>query len=223
MSRPLAHGLLRFVASVLIVTGTMMLADAALTLAWQEPITYLIAKHEQARLKDELRGLDALARRDERLITDKQGLRRFAALAALQRKRSESGHAIGRITLPRPHRSFVLVQGTDTASLRKGPGHYPQTPFPAERGTVAIAGHRTTYLAPFRTVNRLKHGDRITITMPYGRLVYSVEKTRIVSPDAIWVIKRRSYDRLVLSACHPKYSAAKRIVVFARFLGARDR
>jgi sortase A len=223
MATSLTRGSLRFFASVLIVTGSMMLADAAITLAWQEPVTWVIAKREQARLGDELSRLERLARRDERLITDERGLRRFAALAALQKKRTRRGHAIGRIRLSKPRRSFVLVQGTDTASLRKGPGHYPQTPFPAQRGTVAIAGHRTTYLAPFRTVNRLRRGDRITLTMPYGRFVYSVERTRIVTPRAIWVIRRRSYDRLVLSACHPKYSASKRIVVFARFLGARER
>lgn len=223
MASSLAHGSLRFAASVLIVTGVLLLADAALTLAWQEPITHLFAKRQQSLLEDELRRLEALASQDERLVADERGLRRLAALAALQRKRTRRGHAIGRIRLPRPNRSFVVVEGTDTASLRKGPAHYGWTPFPGQRGTVAIAGHRTTYGAPFGTINRLRRRDRITLAMPYGRFVYSVERTRIVNPNSLWVAHRRRHDRLVLSACHPRYSASKRLVVFARFLGAVER
>ena len=111
---------------------------------------------------------------------------------------------------------FVVVQGTDSASLRKGPGHYPSTTFPGLPGTVAIAGHRTTYLAPFRDVDELKHSDRILLTMPYGRFTYAVQRTQIVKPTALWVTRDVGYQRLVLSACHPLYSAAERIIVFAR-------
>jgi sortase A len=59
--------------------------------------------------------------------------------------------------------------------------------------------------------------------MPYGTFVYAVEQRRIVLPTATWVTHRVSYDRLILSACHPLYSAAKRIVVFARLVTARPR
>ena len=97
-----------------------------------------------------------------------------------------------------------------------GPGHYPETPLPGARGTVAIAGHRTTYGAPFRRVDRLERGDPIELRMPYGRFTYRVERTRVVAPTATWVTRRVAYDRLVLTACHPLYSAAGRIVVFAR-------
>ena len=68
----------------------------------------------------------------------------------------------------------MFVEGTGTSDLRKGPGHYPATPLPGERGTVGIAGHRTTYGAPFRHIDRGQaRGDRITLTMPYGRFVYA--------------------------------------------------
>jgi sortase A len=90
-------------------------------------------------------------------------------------------------------------------------------------GTVGIAGHRTTYGAPFRHVDRLRRGDKVEVDMPYGRFTYEVQRTRIVPPTAIWVTDRVSYDRLVLSACHPLYSAAKRIVVFARLVDAEPR
>ncbi len=104
-----------------------------------------------------------------------------------------------------------------------GPGHYPGTPLPGTHGTVAIAGHRTTYGAPFRRLDQLGRGDRIELRMPYGTFVYSVERRRIVAPTAVWVTRSTSYDRLILSACHPLYSAAKRIVVFARLVDTRPK
>jgi sortase A len=119
--------------------------------------------------------------------------------------------------------SSIVVAGTDTASLRRGPGHYPGTPLPGARGTVAIAGHRTTYGAPFRKLDQLDRGDAIEVRMPYGRFYYEVERRRIVAPTATWVTQRVGYDRLVLSACHPLYSAAERIVVFARLVDTRPR
>jgi sortase A len=131
-----------------------------------------------------------------------------------------SGHALGRIRLPTLHRSYVVVQGTDSASLRKGPGHYPDTALPGEPGTVAIAGHRTTYLAPFRSIDQLHPGDPIVLQMPYGSFTYRVQDTRIVEPTALWVTRDVGYQRLVLSACHPLYSASHRIVVFAKLAAA---
>jgi sortase A len=128
------------------------------------------------------------------------------------------GDAIGKIEMPTLDRDYFVVEGTDSDSLRKGPGHYPHTPLPGRRGTVAVAGHRTTFGAPFRTIDKLDPGDPIVMLMPYGRFAYRVERTRIVDPSAVWVTRRVRYDRLVLTACHPLYGAAQRIVVFARFL-----
>jgi sortase A len=109
-----------------------------------------------------------------------------------------------------------MVQGVGTSALRKGPGHYSDTPLPGQPGTVAVAGHRTTYLAPFRAIDRLRRGQPLVLEMPYGRFVYRVEKKRIVPPTATEVKRRVGYDQLVLTACHPLYSAAQRIVVFGR-------
>jgi sortase A len=116
----------------------------------------------------------------------------------------------------------VIVQGTDSASLRKGPGHYPDTALPGEPGTVAIAGHRTTYLAPFRTINDLHPGDPVVLQMPYGRFTYRVQESRVVLPTALWVTRDVGYPRLVLSACEPLYSASHRIVVFAKLTAPID-
>ena len=216
--------MLRFVASVLITSGILMLADAGLTLAWQEPVSAFFAAREQSRLGHELdvdaRGVVANEKLQVAAIRNLR--RRLARLGELERHRARKGQAIGRIKLPTLGRKYVVVQGTDLDTLRKGPGHYPATRFPGERGTVAIAGHRTTYLAPFRTIDDLKKGDHIVLAMPYGTFTYAVERTQVVSPDATWITRRvRGEDRLVLSACHPLYSASHRIVAFARLIAER--
>ena len=118
--------------------------------------------------------------------------------------------------MPKIGASFDIVQGTDAASLEKGPGHYPETSLPGLGQTVAIAGHRTTYLAPFRHIDALKPGDQIDVKMPYANFTYTVQYHKIVLPTALWVINNVGYDRLVLSACNPLYSAAQRIIVFAK-------
>src|SRR5205814_4986069 len=110
-----------------------------------------------------------------------------------------------------------------TSDLQKGPGHYPQTAFPGLGRTVAIAGHRTTYLAPFRHIDDLRRGDEIVLQMPYATFTYRVQTHKIVDPSALWVIRNRGYERLVLSACHPLFSAAQRLVVFSRLVGVAPR
>lgn len=216
---------LRGISTVLIAAGLLMLVDAALTVAWQEPVTALLAKLRQNQLSKDLdklnaQGPTAVERRAlAHLHTDRQ---RIAFLARALRRRLHPGDAAGRIRIRKIHASYVVVKGTDPASLRKGPGIYEHTPFPGAPGTTGIAGHRTTYLAPFRHIDRLKTGDDIEIDMPYATFHYRVQYRRIVSPNSIWIIRRVGYDRLVLSACHPLYSAAQRIVVFARLASVQQ-
>lgn len=217
---------LRAFSTVLIVAGVLLLADAGITLAWQEPVSALLARIQQDKLAGELEEIEAapptpVQRRALAALPNHR--RRVAFLAREARSRAQEGDPIGRIEIPPIGADFVVVQGTDSATLRKGPGHYPDTTFPGLRGTVAIAGHRTTYGAPFRSVDELDRGDRIVLRMPYGRFTYDVQRTRIVPPSAVWVTRDVGYDRLVLSACHPLYSAAERIVVFARLVSAAPR
>jgi sortase A len=217
---------LRALSTILIIAGVLMLSDAALTLAWQEPVSGAYAWIVQDRLGGDLRKLE-LARPGAAELAALRALesehRRVAFLARVLRRTAHRGDAVGRIRIPKIQANFVVVDGTDTTSLRKGPGIYDEVPFPGAPGTTAIAGHRTTYLAPFRRIDRLARGDEITLEMPYARLTYEVEKERIVAPTELSVIKRVGFDRLVLSACHPLYSAAKRIVVFARLVGVQAR
>jgi sortase A len=213
--------LLRPLSAVLLVIGALLLADAVTTLLWQEPVSALYSRLQQGKLDDKLATLEGTEPTavDRRVLSRLGTLdRRLAYQARALNRRTEDGQPLGRIRIPSIGVSSVVVEGTGTADLRLGPGHYPGTPLPGSRGTVGVAGHRTTYGAPFRKLDKLGKGDRIEMRMPYGTFVYRVEQRRIVAPTAIWVTRRTSYDRLILSACHPLYSAAQRIVVFARLI-----
>ena len=185
---------LRFVASVMMVSGVLLIADAAITLLWQEPVSAYVANQHQQELRT------AFVDPPQRVI----------------RRQPLKGDSIARIEIPSIGVDEYVVEGTDLESLRKGPGHYPETPLPGERGTSAIAGHRTTYGAPFRHIDELDPGDRIIIDMPDGRFRYRVEESKIVDDQDLSVLEPVGYRRLMLSACHPLYSAAQRIIVYAR-------
>jgi sortase A len=211
--------LIRDVSSVLILSGVLLVADAGATLVWQEPVTAAIAMVLRSDVnKSHLSYRTApLSTTDTRALAGIQSLSaRIAYLARRERDQVKTGDAIGQIQIPRIGHTYNIIQGTDTRSLEAGPGHYPSTAFPGMGQTVAVAGHRTTYLAPFRFLNQLSPGDRIFMTMPYGKFTYVVQYQRIVNPTQTSVIDDVGYDRLVLSACNPLYSAAQRIIVFAR-------
>lgn len=123
------------------------------------------------------------------------------------------GDAIGRIEIPRIGLRAVMVEGVGVDDLKNGPGHYPDTPMPGQKGNAAIAGHRTTYGAPFASVDELAPGDQIIVTTVQGRFTYAVTDTQIVSPDRIDVLDDKGDNRITLTSCHPKYSASQRIIV----------
>jgi sortase A len=211
--------LIRDISSVLIISGALLLIDAGATLLWQEPVTALIAVIERSQVNKQFLSYSnhSLSRLDQHVLIGLPSSRsKIAFLARKEQREVGTGDAIGTIQIPAIGVNDTIIQGTDTASLQRGPGHYPETAFPGLGQTVAIAGHRTTYLAPFRNINTLVHGDKIMLNMPYGRFTYVVQYDKIVLPTDIAVINNKGYERLVLSACNPLYSAAQRIIVFAR-------
>jgi len=232
--RSLRRWLRRFASDVLVLAGILMFLDVGLTVVWQEPLSSIYASKSQDALSDRLERVERLeaerearARvRDERLREQRSLVRteRVARQRAERRKRqravalnrAETGDPLGRVEAEAIDVDFAFSQGTGDEQLREGPAHYQETSLPGQGGTVGIAGHRTTYSAPFREVDELEKGDEITVSMPYGRFTYAVESTRIVPPDALEVLQDAGGERLVLTACHPLYSAAQRIVVFAR-------
>ena len=121
---------------------------------------------------------------------------------------------MARIETPAIGLDWIVVVGVGVDELKKGPGHYPDTPLPGEAGNVGIAGHRTTYGAPFLDIDELAAGDEIILTNTGGgRFVYRVTEQFIVSPSEYEVLAPTDEPILTLTSCHPRYSASKRIIV----------
>jgi sortase A len=226
------------IASIALITaGLLVVVDVGITLAYQEPLSSIYSSIKQSEKASQLKTLEAefLSPGEEREIRqaseqakhgqDPEALHQdFARLAERLVGESKPGDALGRIEAPDMNGlNLVFVQGTDESSLELGPGHYPETAMPGQGKTVAIAGHRTTYLAPFRHIDSMQPGDKITLKMPYGTFVYAVQKTAIVDPSDVGVIHETGYERLVLSACNPLYSASQRFIVFARLVRSEPR
>jgi sortase A len=211
---------MRVLSILLIVAGVLALADAGVTLVWQEPFSAIYAKLRQDHLSGALTKVERAAPTaiEERQLVDLSDVRRrIALLAGGLQGRAKDGSPVGRIRIPRIGASFVVVKGTDTSDLESGPGIYPETVFPGMAGTTAIAGHRTTYLAPFRHVDQLRSGSVIHLDMPYAHFTYTVLAKRVVAPtDVSAAVGNVGYSRLVLSACTPLFSAAKRLLIYAR-------
>jgi sortase A len=211
---------LRVLAVALILTGSLALVDAGITLVWQEPISALYAKLRQDHLSGALGKVERTAptapeRRTLASLAEQSA--RIAFLAAELQRHAGRGSPVGRIVIPRIGASFVVVKGTDTEALESGPGIFPETNFPGIAGTTAIAGHRTTFLAPFRRIDALRPGNDILLRMPYASFTYTVIGQRVVAPTNVEAaVGSVGYSRLVLSACTPLFSAEKRLLVYAR-------
>jgi len=213
------HRFAHILSIVLITAGLVVLSDAGATLLWQEPMSAAYgalkqaqAEEDLAKLKDEFPTAADLAQ----LEGVEGSAARASILAGLFSQRIHQGQGIGRMHIDRMNLDIVLVQGTDTASLQKGPGHYEKTAFPGQGSTIGVAGHRTTYLAPFRHINDLEAGDQIRLEMPYGVFTYTVLRHEIVDPSDVQIVKPVGFEELVMTACHPVYSAAQRYAVFSR-------
>jgi sortase A len=198
----------------------LLLAEVAVTLLWQEPLSALSARGEQNELSERLRAAEsaALAAPTGSAGT---GTGRAARMARRYRRTAAAGDPLGRIEIPKLGKEYVFVSGVSAGELKKGPGHYAGTALPGERGTVGIAGHRTTYLAPFRHIDELRRGDEIVVRMPYGRFRYAVEGAVVVSPRTTAPLRRVRHSRLALTTCTPPFSAAKRLIVTARLRASR--
>jgi sortase A len=198
------------------VAGVALITDGLLTIFWQEPLTALRQSHDQAALRGELTQLQQTMRATPGAPDEPPATRMRRQARALSTARAD-GKALGSVSIPRIGLKTVFVESTTHDSLKKGPGHYRGTVLPGMSGTVGLAGHRTTYGAPFRRVDELVKGSRIVVRMPYGTFTYKVTGTRITTPDdASSLVSHAGTNKLVLTACHPLYSAAKRIVVSAR-------
>jgi sortase A len=126
------------------------------------------------------------------------------------------GEPIGDIRIPVIGINQVVVEGTNTPDLRKGPGHYTGTPLPGQSGNASIAGHRTTYGHPFYNLDSVKVGDPIVLTTLQGIFVYDATRSFVVSPSDTTVVDNVFADQLTLTTCNPRFSATTRLVVQAK-------
>lgn len=216
---------LRIASATLITAGLVILADAGVTVAWQEPLSAFYSQLRQSAASGELDSVreDFLAdpavartlRRDGAARKEAAAEARARALAGIFERDLEMGQAMGRIEIPSIGTDYVVIQGTEEPDLQRGPGHYEYTALPGQGKTIGIAGHRTTYGAPFKRINEIEEGDAIRLEMPYGDFTYRVTGSEIVDPTDVDIVDETGEERLVLTACHPLYSAAQRYAVFA--------
>jgi sortase A len=221
--QPPGRDLRRLAADLLLIVGGILLAyplwSGLLTTVQQGRLDDAYGR-EAAQFDDAIR--TAKDRTSERDLPPELEVRELAGLFA---KTLEPGDPVGRLTIPRLGLSRVVQQGvagragldpdSDRTLLRGGPVHYGLTPLPGEGDPFAVAGHRTTYGAPFSRLDALREGDRLIVETPYARFVYRVAKTTTVRPDDVGVLYDRGYG-IVLTTCTPRYSASHRLIVWGR-------
>lgn len=213
--------LLRLLGTLLILAGVGTLAWSITVWQWQDPVTAVVNRVEQrelsrslARSFDRVRpsGRDAAASPAQR----RRGISRDARAWQLETKR---GDAIAKIRIPRLGLAAVVVNGTDSNTLKRGPGRYLGSAMPGQGELVYIAGHRTTYGAPFSRIDDLRKGDRVFLELPYGTFEYAITGHRIVAADELSVLESKGREEIALQACHPRFFATQRYIAYAEPVG----
>ncbi len=216
--------LARIAGALLIAGGVLTLAWALLVWRWQDPFTALYTHVQQDRLAHALdREFAAYrpAHRGHRTLAAER--RVIADEAARFRRDAKRGQAIGRIVIGRIGLNMVLVNGTDHDSLTKGPGRDLRTAMPGQNRLVYIAGHRTTYLAPFAHIDAIRAGDYVRLELPYATFLYRATRHRIVTAGDLSVLRSPRRELLELQACHPRFFATHRYIVYARLVAVQPR
>ena len=208
--------LVRIAGTLMIVAGVGALAWALTVWQWQDPFTAVLNRLEQRELADEFsRRLDE---GDARLATVSGDELRasLAREARTWRKRSSRGDAVARIRIPSLGVDEIVVNGTDGATLKRGPGRYLGSGMPGEGELVYVAGHRTTYGAPFSKIDQLRKGAPVFVELPYGTFEYVVTGHRIVPATQTSALESKGYEQLALQACHPRFFASHRYIAYAK-------
>jgi sortase A len=212
--------LVRGVGSLLVLGGLLLLLWSALVWLWEDPFTGLYTRYEQRGLARSYERIEAAYRPRGPARSGAPTLaaerREIAREARRYRADAERGAAIGRLSIPRLGLNMVMVNGTDAGTLKRGPGRDQRTFMPGEGELVYVAGHRTTYSAPFSDIDDLRVGDRVTVGVPYATFVYRVTGHVIVPASDIGRLRSRGREVLALQACHPRFFASHRYIVYAR-------
>jgi sortase A len=213
----------RLLGTVLVVAGVLTLVWAAVVWQWQDPFTALYTKWRQHQLASQYEKRFKAFSPPPAHTSPAVERRSIALQARRYRHGSKRGEAIGRIRVPRMGVNMILVNGTDHDTLKKGPGRDLRTFMPGENRLVYIAGHRTTYLAPFSHIDSLRTGDRVALEVPYGTFIYSVTRHRIVKSTDLSVLRSPRHEVVELQACHPRFFASHRYIAYARLIRIEPR
>jgi sortase A len=217
---------LRIAGTAIAAAGLLAAAWAVTVWQWQDPFTALYTSHQQQSLQGEYRREEAAyvpPVRVEPSVPVSVRTRRVRRAAARYRKQLEEGGAVGRLRVPRLQLDAILVEGTESHTLTRGPGRYSKSYVPGEGELIYIAGHRTTYGAPFAHIDRLRAGDEVTLDVPYGRFVYRVSRHVIVPADDVERLESAGREEIALQACHPRFFASERYIVYARPVSVKPR
>jgi sortase A len=222
--------LLRISGSLLIVAGLLMVVWAIVVWRWEDPFTRFYTALEQRELESSYEArLEDYERRAAPIPGASGGMERttprvpvtwLRAAARQYRLSSSRGDALGHLRIPRLGVDMVFVNGTDSATLKRGPGRWAgrASYMPGEGHLVYVAGHRTTYSAPFSRIDKLDPGDEVVLELPYATLEYRVTRHEIVRADELRVLRSSGREVLALQACHPRFFASHRYIAYARFV-----
>jgi sortase A len=216
--------LARILGTLLIVGGILTLAWVIVVWRWQDPFTALYTHYEQVKLAHRY---DRRVEQFQAPLVTHASLadeeRAVATVARSYRRSLHEGDPVGRLRIGRIGLNMVVVQGTEDSTLEKGPGHYAKSWLPGQGHLIYIAGHRTTFLAPFAYINNIRVGDYVTFSVPYGTFTYRVARHYIVPSDALSVLRDHGREVLRLQACHPRFFATHRYIVDATLVSVTPR
>jgi len=216
----------RILGTTMAAGGVLMLVWVVIVWRWQDPFTAIYTHWKQHQLARSYEHR-FVAYRPAKLNRSTSSLAvirmTIAREARAYRQHSRSGEAIGRIRVPRLHLNMIFVNGTDEGSLTKGPGRDLVTYMPGQGQLVYIAGHRTTYLAPFAHIEALKPGDLVMLEVPYATFRYRIFRHVIVPADDLAVLKTHNREIVALQACHPRFFASHRYIAYGRLVRVEPR
>ena len=205
----------RIAGTLLLVAGVGVLAWVLTVWQWQDPFTAALNRLDQRVLAQSFeRRLEEGA--GGSLSSADQLRRRLPREARSWRTSSRRGDAVARLRIPALDLNQIVVNGTDRESLKRGPGRYLGSAMPGEGELVYVAGHRTTYGAPFSRIDRLRKGDRVYLELPFATFEYRITGSRIVAATQTSVLRSKGYEQLVLQACHPRFFATHRYLAYAK-------
>lgn len=225
--------LARILGTAMIVLGLGAVAWGVLVWQWQDPFTALYTKYQQHKLASTFShrladyrpppSVRPVTTAPDGTVSVAAERRNVAAAAAAYRRDLREGDPVGRLIVPRLGLKSIVVNGTSHDDLTRGPGRELHTFMPGQNELIYIAGHRTTYLAPFAHIDSLRPGDSITFVLPYATFHYEVTGHRIVPADDLGVLRSHHREQLILQACHPRFFATHRYLAYARLVRVEPR